>query len=206
MVLVALFTAAPVRGQEAPITDAKDADAVVYSEVERGLYFTGIMGATILLAGPGDAPGALSGISMGIAAGYDATDTVQIEAFFLGAQLAAPAGYVGLGDRADLDRPASGGDFSSFLVGARVRFAYLTLADKQNVNRLFLTLQGGGGVILSTPSTVYDTLGPAVSFGVGLRYFTRMRHFSLGFDLDASYGIAIGAIALNPNVSLTYTF
>lgn len=173
-------------------------------EIERGVYVQAVVGSKIFLLSPahdGAETPRIRGATMGIAAGYDVLDVLQIEGFVTGGQIRAPASYGGLGGPLDPH-----GDFSSFLAGVKVRFSALTMADGQGVERIHLTAHGGGGFLTTLPSTVVETGRPTALGGAGLYYYTRLRHFAVGFELDAFYGLGANAFALFPQARLSYTF
>ena len=196
--------AQPRGGEGKGPTGAEPVGPRRFAEVERGLYAAGTFGAAILLKAPSAGGGAapvLPGLSMGVALGYDVLESLQLEAYATGAQMSAPADYQGLGAPTD-----PRGDFTAVQFGARVRLSLLSLPDVQGVHRLFLGVQLGGGLLASEPASSLGGMGPSLSGGIGIRYHTRMRHFSVGFDLDAFYGLASGALGLVPQGSLAFTF
>ena len=182
---------------------AQDAPRRRFAEVERGFYAAGTFGAAILLNAPRSGGGGpvVPGLSMGVALGYDVLDALQVEAYATGAQMSAPADYQGLGAPTD-----ARGDFTAVQLGGRIRYSVVSLADVQGVRRLYLNVQLGGGLLASEPASYLGGLGPSLSGGLGIRYHTRMRHFSVGFELDAFYGLSSGALGLVPQGSLAFTF
>ncbi len=173
-------------------------------EIERGFYIQGMLGTKLYLSPPardGAERPSVMGTSMGIAAGYDVMELLQVEGFLSGAQIRAPATYNGLGQPSDPH-----GDFGSFLLGAKARFAYLALADAQGIRRLHLTAHGGVAFLTTFPATIIETGRPALLGGGGMHYFTRMRHFVVGFEVDVLYGLGPGALALFPQARVSYTF
>ncbi|MDF1566325.1 MAG: adventurous gliding motility protein CglE [Deltaproteobacteria bacterium] len=191
----ATAAAAAKKKRGGPIT--KDWD-----EVERGLYVTGNFGGGILLGAPGDAPGALMGLSFGVAAGFDLGDRLELEGYLSGVQVGAPSSYRGEASGAI----APGGDFATLLMGARVRYGYLGISDSQGIERFYLTVSAGGGVLTSAPASQLGGLQPQAFGGLGFRYYTRMRHFSIGLDLEAAYGLGTSTLVLHPQLGLAYTF
>jgi len=172
-----------------------------WKEVERGLYASGQVGVGVVLAAPGQAP-LMTGLSLGLALGVDLTQELQLEGFLVGVQVGAPASYRG----AETGVISTGGDFVALLAGARARYGVLSVSDSQGTKRLFWTLSLGGGALGSAPSSILGGFGAQVLAGTGLRYFTRMRHFSLSVELEAAYGISSGFLLLQPNLGLAYTF
>jgi hypothetical protein len=173
-------------------------------EIERGLYIQGSVGTAVFLVSPaldGAERPMVGGMAMGVAVGYDVLDVLQIEGFLSGSQVRAPPSYPGLGGPGDPH-----GDFSTVFGGAKARFAYLSLPDVQGIHRMHLTVHGGAGVLLSRPSTVLAAARPTVLGGAGVHYFTRLRHFTVGAEVDALVGMGTAAVVLHPQVRLSYTF
>ncbi|RMG10350.1 MAG: hypothetical protein D6729_19635 [Deltaproteobacteria bacterium] len=197
----ALAASAQARAAESA---AEKAPRRGFAEVERGLYVAGTFGGTVLLRAPtwtaGGGP-VVPGLTMGVAVGYDVSELLQLELYGSGAQLDAPPDYQGLGAPTD-----PRGDFTAVQVGGRLRVAYAHFGDAQGIDRLYLNAYVGGGLLASEPSSYLERMGPAVSGGLGLRYHTRMRHFSVGIDLDLFYGLSSGALGLAPYGFLAYTF
>ena len=56
------------------------------------------------------------------------------------------------------------------------------------------------------PKDVYESVDILVRAGIGLEYFTRLRHFSIGVDLDFAYGIQnLGAgVLILPQMKYTF--
>jgi len=51
--------------------------------------------------------------------------------------------------------------------------------------------------MLAAPATVYQGLGFAVHSGLGLRLYTRMRHFSIGLEVLALMRLPTTSIMVN---------
>jgi len=149
-----------------------------FNEVEHGGYAGGEVGF-LLMRGPGGGKGVATGTVIGVSLGYDFAPWIGVGFFGLAFDAAAPAGYSGLGDG------STQGDYSGLLPGLEVRL-HLPIADDQNqVDRLFLNLGVGGGVLFYQPRGLFPGGHSAAGKAdVGLEYFTRLRHFSLGLALE----------------------
>lgn len=100
-------------------------------------------------------------------------------------------------------------DISVKLLSLSVKFAFLS------TDRLFTYIRGGGGFALLSPDRNYKRDGselkmngssPAFDGGVGVEYYTNLRHFSLALEARTYYFIGIGTLILNLQPSLKYTF
>jgi hypothetical protein len=115
-----------------------------------------------------------------------------------GKKLDTPAGFVSPTSR--------GGDFSVLAFGALARGSLLAIADGNGVRRFFVNVRGGAGFGPVGPKNFYESAETLVFGGLGIEYFTRLRHFSVGLDADMLYGVShMGAgMMIAPN--LRYTF
>jgi hypothetical protein len=177
----ALAYASGARSQE--VGGSEQAKVSTFHEVEHGGYAGGEVGILVLHV-PGAGAGVANGTVVGVSLGYDFAPWIGVGFFGLAIDAIAPANYGGLGDTGVT------GDFSGLLPGLEVRL-HLPLADDQNgVDRLFLNLGVGGGVMFFQPRALFPSGHSAAGKAdVGLEYFTRLRHLSLGLALEG-----IGAI------------
>ena len=191
--------AATARGQEAG--EAERAKAT-FNEVEHGGYAGGEVGVLFLHA-PGAGAGLASGSAIGVSLGYDFAPWIGVGFFGLAVDAVAPAGYRGLGTT------GAAGDFSGLMPGLEVRL-HLPIADDRNgVDRLFLNLGAGGGVMFFQPRALFP-IGHAAAgkADVGLEYFTRLRHVSLGLALEGLGALPHGGTLAGGSISpfVRYSF
>lgn len=198
--LAALVLAAlPARAQEAAEAErAKPA----FNEVEHGGYAGGEVGF-LMLRGPGGGKGVATGSVIGVSLGYDFAPWIGLGFFGLAFDAVAPAGYAGLGKEGDQ------GDFTGLLPGVELRFHLPIASDSNLVDRLFLNLGVGGGVLFYQPRGLFPSGHSAAGKAdVGIEYFTHLRHFSLGLVLEGlgalPRGGQLGGGSLSP--FLRYTF
>jgi len=199
LTLVILLAAAPAAAADRPAT-------LRLNEVERGFWIGSSVGAVFFPSLPGEGDASGSGALVGIEMGFDITRYLQVGALVWGQAIGADANYRGITDSA-ADPKGARGDFQSLLAGGTVRLAFLSLADDNGVDRTFFYLRGAGGASLSRPEGVVGD-GLWFAAGPGVEYFTRLRHFSVGLEVDAigmvtDEGEALG-VAVLPN--LKYSF
>lgn len=176
-------------------------------DVERGFWAAAHAGAVFYLDLPGENPGSAMGSLIGIELGYDLFDSFQLGLLAWGQSVGAPADYKGIADDA-IDPKRTRGDFQTMMVGGGFRYAFLRLADVNGVDRTYFFVRGAAGATLSRPVGILDEQGGFGLGGLGVEYFTQLRHFSVGVEVDwlglfGEHGQA-HAITLLPH--LKYTF
>lgn len=193
--------------QEAPA--GADRPTLPYREVERGLWVSSDIGGVFYfqLPGAGGEGQTATGALIGIEAGYDVTRSLQLGLVVWGQSVGAPVTYEGITDPA-LDPKDARGDFYSLLAGPSLRYSFLRFADDNGVDRTFLYGRVAGGLALNRPVGILEENGLFGTAAVGVEYFTRLRHFSVGIEagaiaVDVDPEPALG-VTLLPHV--TYTF
>ncbi len=156
--------------------------AVKLNEVERGFWVGSSIGAVFYPSLPGDGEGSGSGVLVGVELGYDLTRNLQIGALVWGQAIGAAAEYRGITD-IDADPKGARGDFQSVLAGGTVRWSFLDFDDENGIDRTHLYLRAAGGMQISRPVGVIGD-GLWASVGPGVEYFTRLRHFSVGLEVN----------------------
>lgn len=186
--------------QQAP---TKDKEAVVYNEIERGLFF-GVQGGPFFLLNPPAAAGTPRPFSAGqmafVEAGVDFGERVSVAAFLAATQNKASSTYVGFSNG------RASGDFSALIPGGSLRFNALGFDDSQGVRRTWLYLRGGAGYALFSPRTLLPD-GDVYAFaGPGIEYFTRLRHFSIGLEATGSFLVRTGTVGFTVSPNLRFAF
>lgn len=197
--LFVLALAAPCLAQAQSPAPIEDKPAVKFEEVERGFYLDAQVGALVLFSpSANENSGVSPGLAIQVGLGYDITDRFSLGLFFLGNNVDTPSGF-----KSTNDKP---GDVSAFTIGLLGSFAFFGHPDANGVDRLFLDAHAGIGVSLMGPKDVYESVDILVRAGVGLEYFTRLRHFSIGVDLDFAYGVKnLGAgVLILPQIKYTF--
>ncbi len=187
--------------QEAAPALQEDPRAARFREVERGLFTGFETGYLHLLKTPvadraafpyaGADGGAAHGFVTGVHVGYDLFSRLAVSLFAWQGNASAGASY---------------GAFSVSTAGADLRFALIGLRDSNEVERLYLYLHARGGYVWTYPKGLFgdtDLLGQG---GVGLEYFTRLRHFSVGVVADGLYFTTAKAAGFSVVPTLRYTF
>lgn len=174
-------------------------------EVERGFWVGSNVGGVHFFSLP-DGKGSATGGLVGIEAGVDLGRRLQLGVLAWGQSVGAPADFQGVQGAGD-PRGARG-DFQSMLLGGSLRWAFLGLADENGIERTYFFTRLGGGASLSRPIGVVDESGTFGIAGLGVEYFTRLRHFSLGLEVDwmGLFGESMTLHGLSVLPHLKYTF
>lgn len=178
-------------------------------EVERGVFFGLDVGPSFLTGAP--APSGTNspfstGATLRLEVGLDIGRFVSLSLFFAGTNYGANSDYVG----------ASGGnasgDFSSISGGLAVRWNAIGFADSQGVQRTWLYLKAAAGYALLKPNALFSpdptsSYGSILVFGgPGVQYYTRLRHFSVGVEVVASYLLKPKTFGFAVTPNLRYAF
>jgi hypothetical protein len=180
LILAALLAPSLVLAQTTP---TKDKDAVVFDEVERGFFF-GVSGGAQYLRPPtpdGKSLPFSSGQLAMVEIGYELGERVALSAFMMASVTRAGAEFGGFSNG------AASGDFSAFVPGAALRLNALGFSDSQGVQRSWLYVRGGAGYAMFSPTTLLPDPGTLLFAGLGVEYFTPLRHFSVGLEASGSY-------------------
>jgi hypothetical protein len=201
--LAAALLALPGVGsaQDAAPALQEDPRAVKFRDVERGFFVGFELGYLHLLDTPtaeparfpraGDSGGTAGGLLVGVNAGVD-----------LGSHLAVSIYGAGGNERANVNY----GAFSLYSAGLDVRVSLLGRRDRNAFERFFVYVHGRGGYAKTWPQGLFGEDDVVVAGGLGIEYFTRLRHFSIGAAADYVHATKAGAggVALYP--TLRYTF
>jgi hypothetical protein len=201
LALTALATGGAVRAQDAAPPPAEDPRAPKYKDVERGLFIgfeAGWLGLTktpnqdpvkfpFAVGGGGTAGGAVIGLHVG----YDLTDRLAVALFAEGAAEKASASY---------------GAFDLLVGGLDLRYAFYGQKDRNGYQRFFLYAHGRGGYLISHPPGLFGDTDVLVGGGLGAEYFTQLRHFSVGLQVDGLYVLSAKAPGFAVTPIVRYTF
>jgi hypothetical protein len=181
----------------------KDKEADNIDEVERGLYLCASAGPLFILNPPAS-PGAQRPFSSGqiaaVEGGLDLGDRLSVGLFFAATANRVGAEYVGFSGG------TASGDFGMLIPGAVARFNVLGLNDAQGVTRTYLYLRGGAGFALYYPAELIPTRDLLAFAGVGVEYYTRLRHFSVGLEVMGNFLLPSATIGFALTPSLRYAF
>ncbi len=197
---------------DAPTKDARGVETYWgtedLNEVEKGFFMNTRIGFLMYLSGLSD--NADAGMMFGGGLGYDVVDKLlSIELDALASFHAADVvdGATGFPD----PEAQVSGDFAALRVPLVLNFKYFT------TKRLELYASVLGGLFYNDKSIDgYDAVTGEEKSGttmdyyaggrVGLEYYTGLRHFSIGFDVEVDYIIQAGSLALTASPMLKYTF
>lgn len=176
-------------------------------DVERGFWAASHAGAVYYLDLPGENPGTAVGSLIGVEVGYDLLDDLQLGLLAWGQSVGAPADYRGIVDDS-LDPKRTRGDFQTLMMGGGLRWSFLQLADVNGVERTYFFVRAGAGATISRPIGILDEQGVFGLGGLGVEYFTQLRHFSVGVEVDwiGLFGDLGQAHAITLLPHLKYTF
>jgi len=189
------------RAQEAAPALQEDPRAAKFRDVERGFFIGFELGYLHLLDTPtaepasfpqaGESGGTAGGLLVGVNAGVD-----------LGSRIAVSLYGAGGNQRADV----SYGAFSLYSAGLDLRVSLLGRRDRNAFERLFVYVHGRGGYAKTWPQGLFGEDDVVVAGGLGVEYFTRLRHFSIGAAVDYVHATKAGAGGIAAYPTLRYTF
>jgi hypothetical protein len=177
-----------------------------FSEVERGFYAgleVGFLGITktpvsdpvrypfACLPGSSCSGGFASGLALTIDLGYDITARFAASVFWMQAFQAASDTY---------------GSFGLGMGGLGLRYAFVALDDSNGVERFYTFVRARGAYVFTYPQGLFGTTDWMAGGGLGVEYYTRLRHFSVGLVLDGLYFVRAAAPAFDVLATLRYTF
>jgi len=202
-ILAAALLALPLLalGQEVAAPLQEDPRAAKFRDVERGFFIGFEAGYLGLLETPTADPGKfpVAGSSGGSAGGL---------------QVALDVG-TDLGSRFSLALVAQGGNvkaspnyggFSLYAFGLDGRWAFYGAKDRNDWERFQAYVHARGGYALTYPKGLFGTSDVVAQGGLGVDYYTRLRHFSLGLAADYVYATKAKASGFAIYPTVRYTF
>jgi hypothetical protein len=201
LVVAAVAAAGPALAQDAAPPPLEDPRAPKFKDVERGLFIGFEAGLLGLTTTPNQDPakypfatdggGSATGPVVGLHLGYDLTSRLALALFVEGAELKASASY---------------GAFDLLAAGLDVRYAFYGSKDRNGYERFFVYAHARGGYLVSHPQGLFSDTDVLVAGGLGAEYFTQLRHFSVGLQVDGLYVLSAKApgFAITPLVRYTF--
>ena len=190
----------------APVLAATEAPV---DEVERGVFFGLDIGPSFITGAPapsgGNSPFS-TGATLRLEFGVDLGRHFSLSLFFAGTTYRTDADYVGASGG------SASGDFSSIAGGLAVRWNAIGFEDSQGVQRTWLYLKAAAGYSLLKPNALFSpdptsSYGSILVFGgPGVQYYTRLRHFSVGVEVVASYLLKPKTFGFAVTPNLRYAF
>jgi hypothetical protein len=201
LALVLLGPGAPAHAQDAAPAPAADPRAPRYRDVERGLFVGFETGWLGLLKTPNHDPvkfpfatgggGSAGGSVIGLHLGYDLGERLSVALFAEGASEKASASY---------------GAFDLLVAGLDLRYAFYGRLDRNGYRRFFIYVHGRGGYLLTHPTGLFGDTDVLVGGGLGAEYYTQLRHFSVGLQVDGLYVLSAKAAGFAVTPVVRYTF
>jgi hypothetical protein len=200
LVAAALLPLAAGAQESAPALQ-EDPRAARYRDVEHGFYVGFEAGYYGLLDTPvadparypnaGTSGGSSGGAVVGLNLGYELGSRVALSLFgTLTTQKAGP----------------SYGAFTLYGAGGDLRLSFLQFKDRNGTPRFFVYAHGRGGYGWTTPTGLFEGTGLFAAAGLGVEYYTRLRHFSIGLAVDYVrwFDAAVNGYAVYPTVRYTF--
>jgi hypothetical protein len=199
--LLALAAGRAGAAEEAAPTLQEDPRAAKFKDVERGFFVGFDAGWLAFFKTPtaDEAKHPYAGSDGGLSGGILIGANVGVD---LGSRLAISIFAVGANEKADVDY----GAFSLYAAGLDVRYAFWSMKDRNGWERLFAYAHARGGYARTWPAGLFGDVETLAAGGVGIEYFTRLRHFSVGAALDGVYALKAGAPGWSLYPTVRYTF
>jgi hypothetical protein len=198
--LLAVLLASTALGQARPPEERR---SVAINEIERGFFFEA-RGGFWAVINPPTATGGVTYFSPGQAAqidvGFDLGELVSPSVFLLATGNRMRSDYTGTSGG------TASGDYGALMPGAALKVRLLGLDDAQGVRRTWIYVRAAGAAVFYNPTSLIDRLDVLVSGGVGLEYFTRLRHFSLGIEGNFNYLARSGSLGFSVFPTVKYSF
>jgi hypothetical protein len=181
----------------------EDKKATQINEIERGFYVEGRGGFWATINPP--ASGASkqyfsSGQGVELDLGFDIGDRVSPSLFLLATANRMGSDYTGLSGG------AASGDYAALIPGAGVKVRIIGFDDSQEVKRTWLYARVAGGAVLYNPSVLINQLDVLVAGGVGVEYFTKLRHFSIGLEANFNFMVLTQSFGFSVLPMVKYSF
>ena len=201
-VVVALASSLALAQAAAPTL--QDKKALTYNEIERGFFFEGRGGFWGIINPPTLSGGFTEfsgGQAIGLDMGYDIGERVSPSIFLLASANRMTSKYTGLNTTG-----AASGDFGAITPGAAVKVRLVGFADSQEVQRTWIYVRGGAGVVFYSPVSLLPTLDVMITGGAGIEYFTRLRHFTIGLEGNFNFMALTQSIGFSVLPTVKYAF
>lgn len=190
--------------QTAAAPRLEDKKGLSYNEIERGFFFEGRGGFFGVINPPHLSGGAnyfSVGQAIGLDMGFDIGERVSPSIFLLASANRMLSDYVGLSTNG-----AASGDFGAIMPGAAVKVRLVGFADSQEVQRTWIYVRAGGAVVFYSPRSLLPNLDVLVTAGVGIEYFTRLRHFVIGLEGNFNFFALTQSLGFSVLPTVKYAF
>ena len=201
-VIVALTSSLAFAQAAAPRLE--DKKAVKFNEIERGFFFEG-RGGFFGVINPPTLPGGRTyfsaGQAIGLDMGFDIGERVSPSIFLLASSNRMLSDYTGRNTTG-----AASGDFGAITPGAAIKVRLVGIADSQEVQRTWIYVRGAGGVVFYSPTSLLPGIDVMISGGVGIEYFTRLRHFVIGLEGNFNFMALTQSLGFSVLPTVKYAF
>lgn len=203
VLMAALGLAAPrlVAAQDAAPPLEENPKTAHFKDVERGFFVGFQAGYLGFFNTPtqdkarypfaGSSGGRAGGMLVAAEIGRDITSRVSLSLVAQGGNERAKVSY---------------GAFNLYGAGLDLRYAYRGTRDRNDWERFFLYVHARGAYAMTYPKGLFGTSDVLIQAGPGVEYFTRLRHFSIGFALDYVYATKAKASGFAAYPTVRYTF
>ena len=90
--------------------------------------------------------------------------------------------------------------------GLDLRYAFYGQRDRNGYERFFVYAHARGGYLVSHPTGLFGDTDVLVGGGLGVEYYTQLRHFSVGLQVDGLYVLSAKAPGFAVTPVVRYTF
>jgi hypothetical protein len=180
----------------------KDKEEIKFNEIERGFTMGGAAGYWGFFNSPGNTRPYAGGLTARLDIGYDFGERVVGGIMLQVASNHPDNGSSYLGTTGT----SASGDYSELMPGIAVKVNLVGFNDNQDVKRLWVYVRGSAAAGLYFPKTLIDKFDLMIQGGVGIEYFTKLRHFALGLEANAVIMALTGTFGLSVTPTLRYSF
>jgi hypothetical protein len=201
LLAAALLAAGPARAQDAAPGAIEDPRAAKFADVERGLFIGFETGALALFKTPTVDP-----VKFPYAGTGGGTSRGMLVTLLLGVDLGTRTALSLYAQAAEQRASTNYGAFDLQAGGLDLRRALLGRADRNGWERFFVYAHVRGGVARSRPAGLFGDREVLLQGGLGAEYYTQLRHFTVGLQLDGVYALQAKApgVAVTPTVRYTF--
>ena len=80
------------------------------------------------------------------------------------------------------------------------------MKDRNGWERFFTYVHARGGYAVTRPVGLFGDVETLAAGGLGVEYYTRLRHFSVGMAVDGEYALKAGTFGYAVYPTVRYTF
>jgi len=179
----------------------KDKEEIKFNEIERGFTVGGGAGFWVFFNAPCTTRPVSLGQTVRIDIGGDFGERVVAGVMLQAATNKAGSDYLGT------TGVSASGDFSELMPGVGVKVNIVGFEDNQDVKRTWIYWRVAGAAVLYFPKTLIDKFDIMLQGGIGVEYYTKLRHFAVGLEASFVFMALTQTVGLSgPTVTLRYSF